>query len=182
FHRERGADTPYAAHRHSENEPYDHEYEKVWSETGDKTGRREKQNIDYKSAFPAVAIGRKAKEQSAKWARRQSERDGHRDPGHIGSKFLRHVLEHKYENEEIEGVERPGEIARDGGVALIGRERVEHGEHDCSSRRVGRWAEGSAKSCHMFGAGSWNPFLTHRGLGGTHRGLGGIVSSISCVS
>ena len=55
------------------------------------------------------AVGGATEKVCANRPHRQSQQDGERDVGDLGVEFLRDVLEHEHEKEEIESVKRPSE-------------------------------------------------------------------------
>ena len=59
--------------------------------------------------------------QRADRTRGQGYEDRDRDRLDRGAELLGHILEHEDDDEEIEGVEHPAEIARENGIALIPR-------------------------------------------------------------
>ena len=126
---------------------------KAWGQARREFEHGKAQNIDHQHRPAAEAVGGKAKDKSAERPCRERKKDRESDIRHIRAEFLRDVVHDEDENEEIESIERPAEIARQNRAALFGREVLHHMKHVRSSRTGGRRVQRQGQACHNFGKG-----------------------------
>ncbi len=88
-----------------------------------KSKQRIEQHIHHQRDAPPVTVCRKPEDQRAERPHGKGQEDRHGHRGNVGVELLGDIFENEDENEEVEGVERPAEIAGDDGVALLRRER-----------------------------------------------------------
>jgi len=119
FHRERGADPPLATHRDAVKRAKHEKDRQVWREAGRKLDEGIEQNIDHQSGPPPPAVSGTPEEKGSDGPHRQRQQDGEGNFGNLGIEFMCDVLEHEHQEEEVEGVERPSEKARDDDAPLF---------------------------------------------------------------
>jgi hypothetical protein len=119
FHRQRGADAPFAAHGDAEQGAQDKKRRKVGRKARSEFERGKKQHVYHQDRPAPPTIGGTAEQVGSDRAHRQSQKDGEGDVGDVGSKFRGDIFEHEYQDEEIEGVERPAQKARRNYVFLL---------------------------------------------------------------
>ena len=138
FHRQRGADAPFAAHRDAVQRAQHDQHGQIGREAGGELDHRIQQDVDHQGRPAAEAIGGAAEDEGADRPHRQGQQDRPCDVGNIGVEFGGDVLEHEHQQEEVERVERPSEKAgRDHVLLFAGpaRQRCNrHGEIPQSKR------------------------------------------------
>src|SRR5206468_7976442 len=118
-------------------------------ETGCKLENREEDDVGHEYWPPAEMLGQPAKDEGAQRARGERQEDALRYRLHVGAELLGDGREHEHHQEEVEGVERPAEIARPDRAALRGFERFEIG--DQAHAAAPRW---SRAACRASAAGT----------------------------
>ena len=128
FHRQRGTDTPFAAHRDAEEAAQNQEHGQARREGRDESEARIAHHVDHHDRTAAIAVGEPAEHKGADGTRGERERrcDGHRR--HTRAELPGDVRLHQQNEKEIEGVERPAEIARQDDVFLLRGPAFEGGE------------------------------------------------------
>ena len=119
FHRERRADPPLAPHGDAVKRAQHEKDRQVWREAGRELDERIEQNIDHQSGPPSPAVSSAPEEKGSDRPHRERQQDGEGNFGNRGIEFLCDVLEHEHQEEEVEGVERPTEEARDDDAPLF---------------------------------------------------------------
>ena len=111
FHRQRGADAPFAAHRDAVQRAQHDQHSQVRRKAGGELQHRIQQDVDHQRRPPAEAVGGAAENEGADRAHRQRQQDRVRDRGNVGMKFGGDVLQHEHQQKEVECIQRPSEKA-----------------------------------------------------------------------
>ncbi len=120
------APTPHSpTHGDAVKRAQNQEHGEPGRKTGEEVEERIEQHIHHQRDAPPVTVCRKPEDQGTERQHGKGQKDRHGHRGNIGMKLLGDIFENENENEEIEGVERPAEIAGDDNVALLRRERAD---------------------------------------------------------
>src|SRR5271169_6614592 len=109
FHGKRSTHSPLAAHADAEECAQNKEYREVGRKAAQKLDEREINHVGHERNAPPIAIGKQTEEQGAHGARGESDRGSENDFFLGYAKLMREGIKEKYNDEEVEGVERPTE-------------------------------------------------------------------------
>ena len=128
FHDQARAEPPFAAHADAEQEAQHEQTGQCRREAGGKLEDREEDDVGHQHRAAAEMLGQPAEEEGADRPRCERQEDAFGDRLHVGAELLGDGREHEHHQEEVEGVERPAEIARPDRAALRRFERFQIGD------------------------------------------------------
>ena len=140
LHRQRGTQTPLAAHADAIQQSQDDQHGEVRRERAQKADHRIEHHVDHQRQPPADPVGPEPEQQCADRAHEQGCGGQERDFGLGVVEGLRDVGVHQHHEEVVEGVHRPAQQCGDERVALIfGERRLSRHSHRLShsARRCG---------------------------------------------
>ena len=122
LHRQRAAETPFAAHRDAEQGAQHEKDDEVRGERRQRPDDRIGEDVEHQRGLAPPSVADAAEDEGADEAHRQRQEQcvGYRR--HLDAELLGDVLDHEGEDEEVERVERPAEIGGEDGPLLLARQ------------------------------------------------------------